>query len=183
MEDYTTFIKEETQDISPETWSMLDARLAELQDNTELNDSITKRLLSKASPSLKRKIQYVVYLAIASRGYGLNHDSVRSLKVGTFVEIWEFLDTIKVSSSPSLSAVLVELLEGRSKDGYLYTTNFRENHARTTHLRDPSLDNIEWTQLTPDTNKDFVTVNHLLLVDKLAILRRGVRISDIENIF
>ncbi|KAI1752170.1 hypothetical protein F4782DRAFT_547106 [Xylaria castorea] len=183
MDDYHKFIQTYVSDAPPRTWDTLEQRLGDLIYNIELREAISKRLTSRTLAIPSHNIPILVNIVVASHGYGVNHDTTNGVGVSAFVSIWEFLDTVKVSSSPSLSDILKQYLDGWTKEGYAYQTGIRGSNSDSKHEADWSLAGQTWTTLPMECNKDFMTLNHMTLVDKLSLAGRGVNINDLKNLF
>jgi len=95
---------------------------------TELVNALSKRLHTQQLCS-------IAIGCICSYGYTLNHTNISAYQSKTFMSIWGHLETLKKSSSVSLSQWLSACLGRRSQEGY----NFRFSDENATHATDSSV--------------------------------------------
>jgi len=183
MEEYTSFIERHASSAVHDTWSELASRLEKLRNTSELDENIRKRLGSTSLAINSSNIRMVVHLVLCSRGYGLNHLTLRNVDASTFMVIWEFIDTLKVSSSPSLQAVIRDLVGHRDSRGYAYDMSVVDTNPRIVLERPTHLQRVRLTKCHDQSGLDFMSLNHMLIIDRSVLLGRGLVHNDVRNLF
>lgn len=85
----------------------------------ELHNALEKRLRSPSAAYTTNQICAVAICCICSYNYTVNHTVLRNVTAKDITSIWSHLETLRKSSSLSLSSWLKECLGKRSQAGYI----------------------------------------------------------------
>jgi hypothetical protein len=165
-------------------WHKINSNLKQVVDNAELQNSVKKRMSSRNALVGDKEIYPIVCLIIASSGYEMNHLSVKGTLPRTFAGIWEFLDTLRVSSSPPLRAILDSQLGTRNGIGYaseVEALNYQHTHTSSKPMGIKTT--AEWTLMEGEKNIAHTTINHAILLDRCALMGKGISRKDTLVLF
>lgn len=154
----------------PNTLVLSTSVLLAFQSNKELNQAIKKRFRGKTTkygfPSFERIVMWI----LSTSGYDINSDILCDVSNDDVGLAWEFLDTLRVSSSEDCRRQLDKSLGTRSSDGFRRSTNVRVNagHIQRAIIEVPST-RPTMSEVTHSREMGHATIDDVLIEDALYV--------------
>lgn len=111
----------DTRVFHTDTICLLPHVLSTCPNITELNEAFRKRFKSMKVPYSLEQLIAIGISCICSVDYTVNHHTVRFLQPTQILNIWQHIETLRISSSYELSRWLNSSVNRRSQDGYIIT--------------------------------------------------------------
>lgn len=152
-----------TTNISPTT-------VESLSSWDEIKYAIDKRLVNGESRPRNIPVDSLVFCILADSGYNINHTTVSETHIDIFMRIWEFIETLRVSSSASLRETLDKCTKGRNSLGYLkYTDSTGVIANNPTVMNSLFKGKRDWVALPDEQRVSSVSLRESVIVDSAAV--------------
>lgn len=141
--------------------------LEALSTDDEFRNAITKRL-SNLRLICPLRIHTLVAAVASTKGYHINHKTLRGSHEDLFRSIWEFLDTTRVSSSGALRSVLMQALEGRSTTDYQRAMGISSKSAGCINDDVVMPNSNMWIKVNVKPHQSFKTIVDMCITDEVS---------------
>lgn len=92
-----------------------------IENSSELNAALAKRFRGKTTVHSYPPYGQIVQWILATDGYKVREENLHSISNDDVVDAWEFIDTLKVSSSSSCRDMLSTMVSGRNGESFRRT--------------------------------------------------------------
>lgn len=104
--------------------------IQELNASRELNATIAKRFHGKCTRHTSPTYEQLVKWVLSSDGYKIREANLHMVSDEDVCDVWEFVDTMKVSSSDECRAMLHEMALGRGSEAFRRTMHIHKTPPR-----------------------------------------------------
>ncbi|KAI5294858.1 hypothetical protein KEM52_003020 [Ascosphaera acerosa] len=138
--------------------------LEALMTDREFSNAVAKRL-GKLRQRCPMRVHTLVAPVVSVTDYSLNHLTLNGAHQDLFRSVWEFLDTIKVSSTGALRNLLVEAIGSRSVYDFCLTLGV--DTGSLTDVSDGVVDKRSMSWIEVDVNgQSFGTIGEMVMIDE-----------------